>query len=584
MITGFSKKPIHYDTGIVRDQLYALRLLYRALGPAGFCRSFIWILRKEPDSKEEKIFLRKRYGHWNKKLVPFVWNKMQIELNDNISQNNIVLKFRQGGSTTWFIIMRLLLPSILEHGSSGLLISQTKNYGAKHFEILKRAYRHFGKRDPFDDSRNGYSQLLHQHLLHLQASNRHELIFDALDSRILVDTAEKPEVGQGLPGVNHLVGTELSRWPGNPKETWDNASESVTPHGTKDHEWTANGLGGYGFEEYQKAKSGNSIYRAHFYPWPYADEYTLEGSDEIETWVENEKDYTEVERNLAKAFDLTLGQIAWRRAKMVALGEDFYEKYPEDDQSCFLLVGGRPFFERGEVRERYLYCQANVKPIDVSDNGAFTIYRKVVAGRRYIIHADVAEGKTETTTEPDFSAFTVIDEIDGYEMASYRDRLPPDAYAMVLQNIAMLYNNALVSVENNPGGGGETTLYVLQNQLAYWNLYKHRFWYKPKSEKAKIVETLGLPTTPKTRPIMLNMLAQVVRESPELFVDKVFWQECSTFVCNEKGRPGAAEGCYDDTVLARAGAVYVRRVQIGDYDPLSAVSEGYGERPERAVL
>jgi hypothetical protein len=577
----FSKRKLEFDPGVVRDQLYMLQRLWQVLGAEKFCALLpIWILKKEAETKEEKAFLEKRFRHWNKKLVPFVWNRMQQEIYAQKAQNNIVLKYRQGGTTTWFIIIMLYMPAVLEPGTSSLLVSQTNLYGSKHFEILKRAHRHFAKRDPFDNSKNGLAVELHQHLLHLQASNRRELILDALDSRILVMSAEDQEVGQGLPGVGHLCCTEVSRWPHNPQETMSNVTESVAPSGTKDQEWTANGLGGYAFEEYQKAKKGNSIYKAHFFPWPYADEYTIEDKKEQVRWIKSKEELTEEEINVQKIFDLTLGQIAWRRMKMVALGEDFFEKYPEDDISAFLLVGGRPFFEKSVVRERLLWTKANVKPVDVSDNGAFVLFKRAIRGRRYILFADVAEGKTISTTEPDASAFTVIDEQTGDEMASYADRIPPEDYAYVLKDIAHLFNDALIGVENNPGGGGETVLVTLSSQLGYGNIYKHRVWYKPPPSQgtARIVEVPGLPTTPKTRPIMLNRVAFLVREQPEIFLDSRFWQEASTFVRNEKGIPAAAEGCFDDHVMCRAGAHYVRLVQLGLYDPLHAPSEKYGER------
>src|ERR1039458_7889885 len=101
-------------------------------------------------------------------------------------------------NTTFFINRRLFLPAILDPGSGGLLISQTHGYAAQHFRILQRAYRYVGVVDPIDYEKNLLSRQLKENLLHLRYSNRKELIFDQIDSSILVESAEVEEAGQGI--------------------------------------------------------------------------------------------------------------------------------------------------------------------------------------------------------------------------------------------------------------------------------------------------------------------------------------------------------------------------------------------------
>lgn len=577
MVFGLKPRP---DPGIVREQLLALQALWHELGAESFCRATIWILRKEAEDHNEADVLSKKFGHWNRRLVPFIWNRMQRQLWADHGQNNIAVKYRQGGLTTWMIICRLLLPCILEPGSSGLLISQTKEYGAKHFDILRRGFRHFMKLDPFDDRKNTLANELHQNLLHIQYSSRHELIFDMLDSRVVVDTAENEEVGQGIPGVNHLACTETSRWPHNPEETMANVTESVSPHGTKDIEATPNGQGGYFYEEWNRAQNGCSIYKPHFFPWPYAEEYTIDDKVERQRYIASVEDMTAEEQNLRERFQLTLGQVAWRRMKMVALRHNFFEKYPEDPVSCFLLIGGQPFFDRVTIRDRLLWTQTRVKPVEVnlfSDDGScsFIIFTKAIKGRSYILHGDVAQGKQITTSQADFSHFVVIDEQTGAEVARYRNRIPPEDYAYHIKMGAELYGNCLVSVESNPGGGGETVLSTLKNQLSYLNVYQHKKLWRLPGQEPKIIAEPGLPVTTKTRPFILNKLAMMVREAPDLFLDQVFWQEAGSFVRDGKGNPSAAKGCHDDAVMAAAGAHFVRLVQLGQVDPLVLPTEDY---------
>lgn len=568
------------DFKLVQDQLIILQGLYQALGPEKFCASApVWILRKEPEDKTEAAFLRRRYRHWNKRLVPFLWNRVQRTLAQEMAVNNHTVKSRQAGLTTWHIIRRLLLPAVLEPGSSGLLISQTQKYGGRHFDILQRADRHLFRADPFDDSKNALAKLFQQHLLHKRYSSRHEIIYDALDSRVMVDTAENPEVGQGLPGINHLCCTELSRWPHDPRETYANVSESVSPAGTKDTEWTPNGQGGFAYEEYMKAKNGQSTYRAHFFAWPYSEEYTVEDLDELrdieKKWEAMADELLKREEaSIRTVFRLTDFQIGFRRKKFIDLGEEFREKYPEDDVSCF-LVSGQTFFDKFILRERLQWCRAHVKPLDHDPATGWMLFRQPNLKRRYILHADVAEGRTITTAEPDYSFFTVIDQETGEQMARYMNRLPPEDYAYHIADVAHLFGDALVSIENNPGGGGETVLVTLTSQLSYGNVYKHKVWWK---QGKQVVEVPGLPTTAKTRPIMLNKLAFMLREHSELFYDTVFLEQCLTFVRDPRGNPAASAGCYDDAVLSAAGAHLVRLIVLGMFDPIAAPSERYGEQ------
>jgi hypothetical protein len=163
-----------------------------------------------------------------------------------------MLKPRQAGYTTWSIIMRLLLPAILEPGSGCMLISQNSESAAAHFDILKRAWRYFFVADPYNDEMNDWALDLRKNLLHIAYSNRRELIFDQLDSRVRCASAEVEETGQGLT-LQHLVCTEVSRWEHKPEETMSNVKEAIPKDGSLDIECTPNGLGGYFYEEWMRA-------------------------------------------------------------------------------------------------------------------------------------------------------------------------------------------------------------------------------------------------------------------------------------------------------------------------------------------
>jgi hypothetical protein len=174
-----------------KDQLQALQTMLKGWGIRAFLASMFWILAKNlsvvPGDETEGT-----------RLVPFMLNRMQSDLDANIARNNRLLKARQSGGTTYFMIRRLLLPVLTEGGKTGMLISQNNDYATKHFRIAHRAYDYIGALDPFDRSVNTLCEELKANLLHTQYSSRKELVFDVLDSQIIIESAEVEEAGQGV--------------------------------------------------------------------------------------------------------------------------------------------------------------------------------------------------------------------------------------------------------------------------------------------------------------------------------------------------------------------------------------------------
>src|SRR6267142_5992907 len=174
------------DQSIVKDQLEALQAMYKVYGRGYVAKNLLWILRKNPEPDTVQMLPSE---HWNRRLVPFRFNRIQRDLDKRIGLRNICNKPRQAGYTTWFINNRLYVPAFIEPGTGGLLISQNHHYATMHFGILKRAHRYVGCIDPWDDDINVLHRQLYQHLLHTSSSSRKEIIFDQIDSRILIESA-----------------------------------------------------------------------------------------------------------------------------------------------------------------------------------------------------------------------------------------------------------------------------------------------------------------------------------------------------------------------------------------------------------
>ena len=538
------------------------------------------MLRKNPEEGERDI-LPTNSRFWNRRLVPFVHNRIQRDLDDSIvlskSMRNIMLKPRQAGYTTWSIGMRLFVQAIMNPGVGCMLMSQNAEYAAAHFDILKRFWRYFFVADPFDSGNpnNDWANSLRSNLLHVVYSNRRELVFDQLDSRVRCASAEVEESGQGLT-IQHLVATEVSRWEGNPEETMANVKEAIPTDGTLDIECTPNGAGGYFFEEWNRASNPlnpKKEFKPHFHTWWWHDEYTRMPPVPISDMTEEERDL--VMANKIDGKRLTGGQIAWRREKKESLRHNFLEKYPEDSQTCF-LVSGNMFFERGTLNERYRELMSYEPPQTFNK---FVVFKAAVKHRRYIIAADPATGMTVTSEDPDYSAAVVIDLETGEEMVSYRAHVLPGIFGDDLVQLAQLYNNAEIAVERLGEGG--TVIEAITKQNLYGNIYWHKDWWRRDASNSKAVKEFpGFPTNPRNRPMALNRLKEFLSTCPDLIYSKDFIAEALTFCYNEKGKPEAIKGAHDDCVLARGIAYYVRAIRLGLLLPESIRRrEKYGARP-----
>lgn len=242
--------------------------MLRAWGPELFCASMFWILTKIPSGVP---------GIELSRTVPFSLNRVQRHLINRLWRNNRVLKARQAGLTTFFLLVRLLLNVITEGGKTGLLISQNNSYAQKHFQIARRAYSLIGAQDPADSTQNSLCISLKNNLLHTSYSNRKELVFDMLDSKLMIESAEVEEAGQGVT-LHHVVASEVARWPGDPEATTSNIKGGLVPGGTYDEESTGDGAAGYFYEQCLRSMDNEiaADARFHYYSWWWSAEYVLD--------------------------------------------------------------------------------------------------------------------------------------------------------------------------------------------------------------------------------------------------------------------------------------------------------------------
>ena len=179
-------------------------------------------------------------------------------------------------------------------------------------------------------------------------------------------------------------------------------------------------------------------------------------------------------------------------------------------------------------------------------------------GRSYVIVADVGEG----LAHGDPSAACVLDRETGEQVAELHGRIAPGRFARLLAALGMLYLGAELAVERN--NHGYTTLEALHSTLNYSPLYRYRRY----DQSGLAGEALGWPTNARTKPLMIDELAEAIWEGHLLIHSEGLVDECLTFITTDGGSREAQPGKHDDRVMAAAIAWQVRKLpwpQVGGF-------------------
>lgn len=239
---------------------------------------------------------------------------------------------------------------------------------------------------------------------------------------------------------------------------------------------------------------------------------------------------------------------------------------------CLGLWGviGKTFFNAQKVQRQ---LEKKVRPVQVGnfrfdydglritnirwepdEDGVVQIYRRPEAGRPYVIGGDTAgEGS-------DYFVGQVLDNITGAQAAvlrsNYTNGMDEGLYAHQMYCLGMWFNKALIAVETNFSTHPQEEL----RRLGY-----PRLWVREKVDDftGDIIMSYGFRTTHITRSAVLGMLQGIVRETPEVIVDKTTLEEMLTFTMNEAKqlRPEAEANAHDDCVMALAIAFNARGQQ-----------------------
>jgi hypothetical protein len=502
----------------------------------------------------------------------------------------IILKARQMGISTLIEALCYWWTSTHRYVTS-VIIAHEKNAVGALYKMFRRYYEYS---HPFFQPDRKYN-------------TKNELVFDVSDEV----KKQYQEEGQAPPGLQSEIKTmvaadgkgradNINFFHGSEVAFWDDSADIVSsalqavpmaPESFVFLESTANGIGGYFYDEWQLSKRGESQFTPLFFPWHQHNNYELPASDEdIGTLDDEEEDlYKLFEENGYEKWRWPR-KIMFRRRKKLEFRTDpkkFYQEYPSTPEEAF-LASGRPVFDIRMLQqmEKIALDNADKFPYvsgDIIRNPdpnsplkyIFTEMRRVSKehdptplrvwwlpekGKKYVVGVDVSEGievESSKGREPDYSVITVLDPEARKVVARWRGYIDPDKLGEVVFSVGKFYNDALVGVEVN--NHGIATAAYLKNNF-YRNLYMRE---SSEDEQFQIRTTkFGWRTDKKTKPIMISEMQRSVREGDIIDLDIVSIREAMSYVKKDDGSMAAQEGQHDDCVISLAIAL-----QMADWAP-----------------
>lgn len=547
---------------------------------------------------ERNLMIRDKYSN---QLIPFydVLNWEQMELIKMVAEDlatgrpirYIVLKARQMGMSTLIEAMGYWWTST-HRFTTTVIIAHEKEATKNLYEMFRRYYEYSHPSFKPDRKYNTKQDLT------FDVSDEVKKTYDAqnlpspgLQSEIKTMVATE---GKGRSStIKFLHASECAFWDDSADVT--SAAVQAVPMAPETFvflESTANGIGGYFYDEWNASKRGESQYTPVFFPWHSHNEYetpNIIDDDLGDLDAEEEALYKLFEH---EGYDRASWprKIYWRRLKKKEFRTDpkkFYQEYPSTPEEAF-LASGRPVFDVPMLQEMeriavdaqktHPYMCGDIKKIAdpetgmerikfieirrVGDNDPtpLRVWWDVDRSRKYVIGVDVSEGievEASSGKEADFSVITVFDVLARKVVARWRGYADPDQLGEIVFNIGTYYNTALVGVEIN--NHGIATAAKLRNMF-YRNLYMRE---TAEDEQFQVRTTkFGWQTNKKTKPIMISELQRSIREGDIIDLDIVFIREAMSYIRKDNGAMEAQQGQHDDVVMSTAIAL-----QMADWSP-----------------
>lgn len=478
-----------------------------------------------------------------KKLLKF--NAIQCDLRDALQKWKalLILKARQEGVST-FCLLYHLDRTLFTQNYTAVVLAHRRDSLKKLFRIIKIAYETCPECITLSDGRIWTKPKA-------KYDNVNELYFEESDSRIYVALEVRSDTIHSL---------HISEWAHikDADERLTATLAAVVDGGYITGETTANGMGGHFYEAWNAAVSGNSIFLPLFFGYQQHRDYC----DDIDDEVAFKKTLSAEEKKLLTVPHMTLGNIAWRRRQLrdPSKRRKFKQEFPCTPEEAFLTTGRSPF-DREKIKDWVIR-----KPIQITMEGRLKYWVKPINNRRYIIALDCASGAgTEqlSTQGPeggtDYTSIGVWDCTTLQKVCAFRGKWPYAKIHQIAYKLGIQYNTAYIAIEATDHG-----LTVINNLVEHVRIegpaYPQSMIHTTESldHKSKKLQTKwGFYTTLKTKPLIIDHLAELIEEEEITIYDRVAQQEFLRFIIDDSGKYCAMEGYKDDTVMESAIALYL---------------------------
>jgi hypothetical protein len=454
----------------------------------------------------------------------------------------IVLKARQVGISTLFLLWHLDA-TMFTPNTTTCILAHRKDSLKKLFRIIKIAYESCPAAIQLADGRVW-------HKPKAKYDNANELYFEGLDSTIYVALEARSDT------VHRLHVSEAAHIK-NAEDVLTATLGAVPDDGVVTMESTANGMGGLFYELWSEAEEGNSQYLPCFVGYQDDPDYC----DEVEDPKALEP-LSEREQTLVRDYHHTLGNIAWlrRRLSNAAARKKFAQEFPANAEEAFLTTGRSPF-DREKIKEWITRT-----PIQTKMEGRLLYWVMPIEGRRYMAACDTASGRGVESLDQedqkdggtDYDVIQIWDCETLQLCAMFRGKWPYSKLHEPLFDLAREYNKAYVAVEATDHG-----LTVINNFVRdfidtgkYPRTLMHTTQYIDDKSKKPAMKW-GFYTNLKTRPVILDLLAEHILEETIRCYSKKVQSEALRFIIDDNGDMHAMDQYHDDTILTAAIALYL---------------------------
>jgi hypothetical protein len=172
----------------------------------------------------------------------------------------------------------------------------------------------------------------------------------------------------------------------------------------------------------------------------------------------------------------------------------------------------------------------------------------------YVVALDPMGGDVNDAGERAHHGLQVVDHRTGRQVARWRSQIDPDLAGMELLKAAIFYNRGWAVPETTGGYGGAIARRLYED-------FKYPFTYRKRDVSQlgqKAQKKIGWDTTLKTKPWLEETFTEMLREGTHGIIDLATALELASYVRDEKGKTGPAEGAFSDLLMAYMIAQFVR--------------------------